>query len=81
MPDGISFAGSVATTDRLVRVMAKDAGIPLSDVITMLTVNPARELGIADRKGSVAPGYDADLVLFDDNITVCGVWRGGKKVV
>lgn len=81
MPDGVSFAGSVATTDRLVRVMTKDAGIPLPDVIKMLTVNPAVELGIADRKGTVAPGYDADLVLFDENITICGVWRGGKKVV
>ncbi|MBQ7922414.1 MAG: N-acetylglucosamine-6-phosphate deacetylase [Clostridia bacterium] len=81
MPDGISFAGSVATTDRLVRVMVKDAGLPLTDVIKMLTVNPALELGIADRKGKVAPGYDADLVLFDDNINIHGVWRGGLQVV
>ncbi|MBE6541800.1 MAG: N-acetylglucosamine-6-phosphate deacetylase [Ruminococcaceae bacterium] len=81
MPDGISFAGSVATTDRLVRVMTKQAGLPLHEVVTMLTVNPARELGIADRKGRISAGYDADLVLFDDDINVHGVWRGGRRLV
>ncbi len=81
MPDGISFAGSVATTDRLVRVMTQQAGIPLPEVIRMITCNPAREIGVADRKGSVAPGMDADLVLFDDDIHVHTVYRAGVRTV
>ena len=81
MPDGISFAGSVATTDRLVRVMYKQAGIPLSEAVTMMTVNPAREIGIGDRKGKLEIGMDADLVLFDEDIGVKSVYIGGKKTV
>ncbi|MBR4934067.1 MAG: amidohydrolase family protein, partial [Clostridia bacterium] len=81
MPDGISFAGSVATTDRLVRVMTKQAGVPLTEAVAMLTVNPAREIGASDRKGKLEPGFDADLVLFDDDITISGVWCRGKRTV
>lgn len=81
MPDGISFAGSVATTDRLVRVMTKDAGIPLWEAVSMMTVNPAREIGILERKGSLDIGKDADLVLFDEGINVKRVVIGGETVV
>ena len=80
MPDGVSFAGSVATTDRLVRVMTKQAGLPLCEVISMITVNPAREIGISDRKGRLLPGMDADLVLFDDDVNVKRVVIGGETV-
>ncbi|MBR6807330.1 MAG: N-acetylglucosamine-6-phosphate deacetylase [Clostridia bacterium] len=81
MPDGISFAGSVATADRLVRVMTTMAGVPLNEVIAMITENPAREVGVADHKGKVEVGYDADLVMFDGNINVKSVWCRGKKTV
>ena len=81
MPDGISFAGSVATTDRLVRVMTKQAGLPLWEAIKMMTANPAREIGIDHCKGSLDIGMDADLVLFDDDINVKSVFIGGKKTV
>ncbi len=80
MPDGVAFAGSVATTDRLVRVMTKTAGLPLWDAVRMATVNPAREIGVSDRKGRIEPGLDADLVLFDDNINVKRVIIGGETV-
>ncbi len=81
MPDGISFAGSVATADRLIRTMVKRAGIPLAEAVAMMTENPAREIRISDRKGSVAPGYDADLVLFDDDIGIRSVWCRGERTV
>jgi N-acetylglucosamine-6-phosphate deacetylase len=81
MPDGISFAGSVATTDRLVRVMTKQAGLPLWEAVKMMTANPAREIGIDHIKGSLDIGMDADLVLFDDDINVKSVFIGGKKTV
>jgi N-acetylglucosamine-6-phosphate deacetylase len=81
MPDGISFAGSVATTDRLVRVMTKQAGLPLWEAVKMMTANPAREIGIDHIKGSLDIGMDADLVRFDDDINVKSVFIGGKKTV
>lgn len=61
--------------------MVQQAGIPLCEAVTMMTENPAREIGIADRKGAIRPGYDADLVLFDENITVKAVWLRGKKAI
>ena len=79
MPDGISFAGSVATCDRLVRVMLNDAEVPLSEAVRMMTLNPSRELGIDKRKGSVEKGKEADIVLFDDNIEIEKVFLRGKQ--
>lgn len=81
MPDGVSFAGSVCTADRLIRTMTKKAHIPLHEALSMLTENPAREIGVADRKGKVAAGYDADLVLFDDDVNIKGVWCRGVRTV
>ncbi len=81
MPDGISFAGSVATADRLVRVMTRQAGVPLNEVVEMLTVNAAREIGLDSRKGKVERGYDADLVIFDEDVNVKHVWCRGNKTV
>ena len=44
MPDRKAFAGSVATTDRLVRTMIYLAGVPLIDAVRMMTLTPARIL-------------------------------------
>jgi N-acetylglucosamine-6-phosphate deacetylase len=69
LPDRSGFAGSVATADRLVRVMVS-AGIPLIDAVRMLSATPARVIGAGGRKGSLAPGMDADIVLFDEDIDI-----------
>lgn len=70
LPDRTSFAGSVATADRLIRTMVFMAGIPLPDAIKMMTSTPARILGVAGKKGSLVAGKDADIVIFDPNITI-----------
>ena len=70
LPDRSSFAGSVATTDRLVRTMITMANVPLVDAVRMASKTPAAILGIADRKGSLVAGQDADILIFDDNIKV-----------
>jgi N-acetylglucosamine-6-phosphate deacetylase len=70
LPDRSSFAGSVATTDRLVRTMVKMAGVPLLDAVRMASKTPASILGIGQRKGSLTPGKDADVVIFDENIEI-----------
>ena len=80
LPDRSAFAGSVATADRLVRNMVQLAGVPLCDAVRMMTSTPAEIMGIADRKGSLSPGKDADLVLFDEQINVHHTIRGGKIV-
>jgi N-acetylglucosamine-6-phosphate deacetylase len=70
LPDRSAFGGSVATADRLVRTMVELAGVPLAEAVRMLTHTPARVMGIADRKGSLEPGKDADLVAFDQDVRV-----------
>lgn len=81
MPDRSCFAGSVATTDRLVRTMVKIAGCSIPDAVKMMTLNPARFMGIDARKGSIAPGKDADIVIFDEDIRVSKVLIAGKEIV
>jgi N-acetylglucosamine-6-phosphate deacetylase len=76
-PDRSGLAGSVATADRLVRTMARVAGIP--DAVRMMTATPARILGLP-AKGRLAPGCDADIVLFDDNVRISRVFIGGKEI-
>ena len=79
MPDRSCFAGSVATTDRLVRTMVKVAGCSITDAVRMMTLNPARFMGVDARKGSIAPGKDADIVIFDDDIQVSDVFIAGRR--
>lgn len=80
LPDRSSFAGSVATADRLVRNMIQLAEVPLTEAIKMITTTPATLLGIHQQKGSLVAGKDADLVLFDENIHVSLTIVNGKVI-
>ena len=79
--DRSAFAGSVATTDRLVRTMRTLAEVPMCDAVKMMTATPAKNIGVFDRKGSIAIGKDADIVLFNEHIDVSRVLVNGKTVV
>jgi len=70
LPDRTAFAGSVATTDRLVRNMISLADVSMIDAVRMMTSTPARIIGVLDRKGTLTKGKDADIVIFDENIKV-----------
>ena len=78
--DRSAFAGSVATADRLVRTMVREAGCSIPEAVRMMTENPARVMGIAQRKGSILPGKDADVVIFDDDINVQKTIIAGKTI-
>ncbi|MBK1442382.1 N-acetylglucosamine-6-phosphate deacetylase [Parapedobacter sp. ISTM3] len=80
LPDRSSFAGSVATADRLIRNMVHLAGVPLAEAVQMMTATPARILGIQDRKGTLAIGMDADLAVFDDRINIAATWVNGSPI-
>jgi len=70
LPDRTSFAGSVATTDLLVRNTIRLAGVPLLHAVQMMTSTPAQICGVSNRKGSLTPQKDADLVIFDEDIDI-----------
>ncbi len=76
--DRSAFAGSVATTDRLVRTCVK-AGIPLCDTVKMMTETPARIMRLSS-VGKLDVGYDADIVIFDADITMKAVISKGNIV-
>lgn len=78
MPDRTSFAGSVATTDRLVRTMIDLAGVSLLEAVKMMTRTPAKIIGVADRKGSLSQGFDADIAIFDKDINIKTVILAGN---
>jgi len=78
LPDRSAFAGSIATTDVLVR-NALQAGCTIDDAVSMLTAVPARIMHLP--KGKLESGMDADIVVFDDNITVKSVFAMGKQLV
>jgi N-acetylglucosamine-6-phosphate deacetylase len=80
LPDRSSFAGSVATTDRLVRNMVNMAEVSLLDAVTMMTQTPARIMKVDHLTGSLAAGKLADIVIFDSNINVQMTIVKGKIV-
>lgn len=81
LPDRSAFAGSVATADRCVRTMYRLAEVPLVDAVKMMTLTPARIIGVDDRKGSIVVGKDADLLVFNDQIEIQKVIICGKSIV
>lgn len=62
--DRSAFAGSIATTDILLKT-AVYAGISLPDAVKMLTETPAAVMGLSG-KGRIAPGFDAQFTVFDE---------------
>lgn len=78
--DRQTLAGSIATADVLVQTMVKKAGIPLEDAVRMASETPARLTGIADSKGTLEKGKDADIVILDNDVNVRCVFTKGKEV-
>lgn len=68
--DRSAFAGSIATADRLIRTMVDMAEVSLHTAVKMMTANPARVLGIDKKKGTLEVGKDADIIIFDSNVSI-----------
>ncbi len=78
--DRTAFAGSVATTDLLVRNMINLAGVPLLHAVQMITSTPAQICRIDNRKGSLTIGKDADVIIFDDKIQIKATIISGRVI-
>lgn len=78
LPDRTAFAGSVATTNQLVKNMVEMAGVPVPEAVQMMTATPARILGVENHKGTIAAGMDADLTVCDTNFDVEAVMVMGE---
>ncbi|WP_118194954.1 N-acetylglucosamine-6-phosphate deacetylase [Albibacterium indicum] len=80
LPDRTAFAGSVATADRLVRNMIELADVPLVEAVKMMSITPARIVGVDSNKGSLMVGKDADIVVFDEKINIFMTMVNGNIV-
>ncbi len=69
LPDG-TLAGSTLTMDLALKNVMAAAQLSLAEVWPMASLNPARSIGISNRKGSLEAGKDADLILLDDQYNV-----------
>ena len=79
LADRSALAGSIATSDVLIRTMVK-AGIPLGDALRMASETPARIMGVYDRKGSLQKDKDADILIMDKDLNIRAVWQAGNLV-
>ena len=68
-PEG-GLSGSTLTLDLALRNVIRFTGCNLEDALAMVTTTPAREMGVLDRKGKIAQGYDADIVLLNSDLGV-----------
>jgi len=73
-------AGSTLTQGAALGNLLAFTGLPLTDILPMLTENPAKLIGVYDRKGSIADGKDADLVLLDEKNEIVDVYIGGERM-
>ena len=78
LADG-TIAGSATNLMGCLKVAVQKMGIPLEDAVGCATANPAKEIGIYDRCGSISEGKDADFVLLDADLNVKAVYVNGKK--
>lgn len=69
LEDG-TVAGSVLHLNHGVWNVYKNSNIPLYECVNCASLNPATAIGIADRKGSLDIGKDADIVITDENFEV-----------
>lgn len=81
LPETDTIAGSTLTMDAAVRNAVRLCDISVADAAQMAATTPARLLGIADRKGAIAAGRDADLVLLDADLGLTGVLARGAWIV
>ncbi len=71
-------AGSTLTQDAALRNLLAFTGRPMEELVPVLTENPAKLIGVFDRKGSISDGKDADLVVLDEEDRVDMVFIRGR---
>ena len=77
LEDG-TLAGSVAKMNDVVKNFAINSGFSVAEVVELVTKNPARELKIYDKVGSIEVGKAADFVIFDEDFNVKRTIVDGK---
>ena len=75
-----ALAGSLLTLDQALRNLYKWEMADLATAVRMATLTPATLLGLQDQLGRIAPGYQADLAVLDQNLRPVMTFVGGQRV-
>ena len=76
LEDG-TIAGSSLRMNKGLKNLVEKCGVPIDAAINSCTINPAVCIGVGGRKGKIAYGYDADIVVLDDDYTVLQTYCKG----
>lgn len=76
-----TIAGSTLFMNRGLRILVEDALLTFDQALNSCTINPARCLGVDDRKGKLVAGYDADIVVLEDNYEVAQTYCRGVAML
>ncbi|WP_108671607.1 N-acetylglucosamine-6-phosphate deacetylase [Peribacillus acanthi] len=79
LKDG-TLAGSIVSMMDCIRLVHSVTNLPFEDIIKLATHNPAKQIGMFDRKGSISQGKDADLVVLNDQLDIVMTICRGKIV-
>ena len=79
LADG-TLAGSVLKMNVAVKNMVEKVGVSFTEAIDFATKNPARMMGLSDKKGSIKVGKDADFAVLDKDFNVLMTIRAGKVI-
>ena len=76
-----TIAGSTLNMNKGLKILVEQAMVPFDAALTSCTINPARCLGADNRKGKIVTGYDADLVILEDNYDVTQTYCKGTPML
>ena len=79
LADG-TIAGSVLKLNEAVRNLMENTQLPIWKAVNAASLNPARRIGLADKKGSLEAGKDADIVICDDRFNIHRTISGGRTI-
>jgi N-acetylglucosamine-6-phosphate deacetylase len=80
LPGTEAIAGSTLTMDAALANAVHWLGVTVEQAVAMASANSARLLGLDDRKGAIAAGYDADLAVLDEDLRACSTIVAGRWV-
>ena len=75
------LAGSTLKMNDGLRILVEEALVPFNYAINSCTINPAKCLGIDNRKGRIGVGYDSDLVVLNHDYSVHQTYCLGKEML
>lgn len=76
-----AFGGSTTTLDGMLAHLCLDLGWPVPEALQMLSARPAAIAGVGDRKGRLAAGYDADVLVVDEHLRPWRTWVRGTPAL